>query len=41
MVQASRGRRSIDRIFDKIDKLAEDKREQYLVKLKEVLGKSD
>ena len=31
----------IDRIFDKIDKLSEEKREQYLVKLKEVLGKSD
>ena len=32
---------SIDRIFDKIDRLTEDKREQYLEKLKEVLGKSD
>ena len=32
---------SIDRIFDKIDKLDIDKREQYLEKLKEVLGKSD
>ena len=31
----------IDRIFDKIDRLEIDKREQYLEKLKEVLGKSD
>ncbi len=32
---------SIDRIFDKIERLDIEKREQYLVKLKEVLGKSD
>ena len=32
---------SIDRIFDKIDRLEVEKREQYLEKLKEVLGKSD
>lgn len=32
---------SIDRLFDKIERLDIEKREQYLVKLKEVLGKSD
>ena len=31
----------IDRIFDRINELEIEKREEYLMKLKEVLGKTD